>query len=204
MTAFPIARYLKDVNGEMPKGGITSAAHFREGPSESDLEQQLEEAYIRGVLEGRAAAQAEYGAQMQKQAEDAERYLKSERGRWVADEGARLGGVIVSSLESIETRLAEQVARVLKPFLVERARQRAVADLVSVLDVMLLKGEYSKVTVSGPEDLLATLKTHVAGHAESVVFVAAEGASDISVIADETILETRIADWVEAIDGASQ
>jgi hypothetical protein len=204
MTTFPVAHYLKDLNGELPKGPKSLQGHFGDGPPESDIEQKLDEAYIRGVLEGRAEAQVEFNTRSQQQSEAAEQRFKSERERWVDEEGARLGGLIVSSLEGIETRLADQVARILKPFLLEHVRQRAMAELVSAFDALLLKGEYSKITVSGPEDLVATLKTHVAGRVESIVFAVSEGATDISVTADETILETRIGGWVEAIDGVAQ
>ena len=137
MTAFPVAHYLRDLNGEMPKG---ASARLLSGEGESDIEQRLEEAYIRGVLEGRAAAQAEYGAQLQQQSETAEQRLKSERERWVADEGNRLSALISSSLEGIGTRVAEQVARILRPFLRDQARATATVELVSTFDALLVKG----------------------------------------------------------------
>lgn len=202
MTALPVAHYLRDLNGELPKG--IASSRLGSGDGESDIEQRLEEAYIRGVLEGRAAAQAEYGAQIHQQAEVAEKHLKSERERWVADEGGRLGTLIGTSLEGIGTRVAEQVARILKPFLREQVRQRSMTELASTLDGLLIKGEYSKITVSGPEDLVGVLRTHLEGRADGIVFLVLERACDISVTADETILETRIGSWLKAIDEVPQ
>ena len=202
MTALPVAHYLRDVNGDMPKGFASS--RLAAGDGESDVEQRLEEAYIRGVLEGRAAAQAEYGAQIQQQAEVAEQRLKSERERWVADEGGRLSTLIGTSLEGIGTRVAEQVARILKPFLREQVRQRSMTELVATLDALLMKGEYSKITVSGPEDLVGVVKTHLEARADGIAFLVSERACDISVTADETILETRIGSWLKAIDEVPQ
>ena len=69
MTALPVADYLRDLNGDLPRGPRCVSAG---GDSESDIEQRLEEAYIRGVLEGRAAAQSEYGEKIQRQTEVAE------------------------------------------------------------------------------------------------------------------------------------
>jgi hypothetical protein len=200
MTAFPVAHYLRDLNGDMPKG---ASARLVGGEGESDIEQRLEEAYIRGVLEGRAAAQAEYGAQLQQQSEAAEKRLKSERERWVADEGSRLSALISSSLEGIGTRVADQVARILRPFLREEARAKSIAELVSAFDALMVKGEYSKITVSGPEDLIGVLKAHLEGRAEGVAFLVSEHATDISVAADDTILETRIGSWLKAIGEVS-
>lgn len=197
MTALPVAHYLRDLNGDLPR-----AAHARlgGGESEADIEQRIEEAYIRGVLEGRAAAQSEYGEKIQQQTEAAEKHLKSERERWVADEASRLSVLIGTSLEGIGTRVADRVARILKPFLRDQTRQRAMADLASALDTLLIKGEYSKITVTGPEDLVGALRIHLGGRAEAVAFLVSERACDISVIADETILETRIGSWVKAIE----
>jgi hypothetical protein len=189
------------LNGDLPRGA--ASAHLAGGDGESDIEQRLEEAYIRGVLEGRAAAQAEYGAQLQQQAAAAEQRLKSERERWVADEGSRLSVLIGTSLEGIGTRVAEQVARILKPFLRDKVRQRAMTELVSALDALLIKGDYSKITVSGPRDLIGVVRTHLDGRAGSIAFLVSEQASDISVTADETILETRIGSWAQAIDEVS-
>ena len=90
--------------------------------AESDIEQRIEEAYIRGVLEGRAAAQGPNSARKSKSGRICGERLKSERERWVADEGNRLGELIVSSLQGIETQLADQVGRILKPFLLEQVR----------------------------------------------------------------------------------
>ncbi len=145
---FPVAHYLKDLNGDTPRGALA----FGKTTPEQDIEQRIEEAHIRGVLEGRAEVQGEFNAQSQRQAEAAEQRLKLERARWVADEEPGLGELIVSSLQGIETQLADQVGRIPKPFLLERVRQRAMAEFVSALDALLLKGEYSKIAVSGPEE----------------------------------------------------
>jgi hypothetical protein len=201
MTALPVAHYLRDLNGDLPRG---AAARLGGGDSESDIEQRIEEAYIRGVLEGRAAAQSEYGEKIQRQTESAEKHLKSERERWVADEAGRLSSLIGGSLEGIGTRVAEQVARILKPFLGEKAKQRAMGELMSALDALLLKGEYSKISVLGPEDLIGAVRSHLGGRADGIAFLVSERACDISVTADEIILETRIGSWLKAIEEAPQ
>jgi hypothetical protein len=201
MSASPVAHYLRDLNGDLPRG---AASRLAGRDVESDTEQRLEEAYIRGVLEGRAAAQAEYGAQLQQQSEAAENRLKSERERWVSDEGNRLSALIGASLEGIGTRVAGQVARILRPFLREQARERAMAELVSTLDALLMKGEFSKITILGPEDLIGVLKISLGSRADGMAFLISESACDVSVTADDTILETRIGRWVDAIGEVPQ
>ncbi len=77
-------------------------------------------------------------------------------------------------------------------------------ELVSALDALLIKGEYSKITVLGPADLIGAVRTHLGGRADAIVFLASERTCDISVTADETILETRLGSWLKAIDEVPQ
>jgi hypothetical protein len=65
----------------------------------------------------------------------------------------------------------------------------------------LAKGEFAKLVVSGPEDLLAGLRQNFDGKVANVSFVPAAGC-ELRIAADETILETRIEAWAEAIQGA--
>ena len=55
------------------------------------------------------------------------------------------------------------------------------------------------ITVTGPEDMIGVLKARLEGRADGVAFLVSERATDISVEADDTILETRIGSWLEAI-----
>lgn len=201
MTALPVAYYLKELSGEPSRRGGRAFEAF--GPDgTSDLETQLGEVHARGVLEGRAAAQTEFGAAAAAQAEAFEQKLKSERQKWSAGEGTRLAGLIATGLEDLEQRISGLVGEVLKPFLGEQSRAKAVGELSQSLSAMVSKGDYAKITVSGPGDLLEALEAQLgSGHA-GVSFVETDGA-DLIVSADETTLATRIGAWVDAIRGTS-
>jgi hypothetical protein len=198
MTALPVAFYLKELSGETSRrrGGAMLGAG-----EASDLDFQIKEAHARGVLEGRAAAQAENDAAAAQQAAAFEQRLASERQRWASEQGERLGTLIGAALEDIERRVSDIVSETLKPVLHEEVRAKAVAELARTLNGMLSKGAYAKITISGPADLLDGVKTRLAGDHGGVSFVVAEGV-DISVNADETILATQIGAWAEAIGGS--
>lgn len=200
MTALPVAFYLKELSGEVSRrGGRPLAAFGHDGAS--DLEAQIGEAHARGVLEGRASAQAEFGAAATAQAAAFEQRLTAERETWAAAEGARLGAAIAAGLEDIEQRISAIVSDVLKPFLGDQARAKAAFELSQALKGMLSKGDYAKITVSGPADLLAAMEQQMSGQS-GVSFVVAD-AAELTVSADETILSTRIDAWVDAIEGAA-
>lgn len=194
--ALPVAYYLKDLSGD---GTGRMGRGLPGGPDgASEVEKRITDAHALGVLEGRAAAQVENDKALAAQAAQFERKLAAERQKWSADQGARLGEAVARTMQDLEQRLADQVARVLKPFLAERIQKKAAENLALCLNGMLSKGEYAKVTISGPGDLLSAVEAKL-GTFDGISFVTTEGA-DVIVSADETILETRIGAWAEAIE----
>jgi hypothetical protein len=196
-TALPVGRYLKDLGGETSRHGGRSLAP-RNGVSE--LESRIGDAHARGLLEGRAAAQAEIEAALAAQAAVFEEKLAAERQRWAAEQGAVLGERLRAGMGDISQSIAEQVGRILKPVLARQARTKAVTMLAENLREMLARGDYAKIVISGPRDLLAALAARVGNGFAGLSFAEAEG-GDLKVSADETILETRISAWARAIDG---
>ncbi len=198
-TALPVAYYLSELSGEPPRRGAKEL-YARDAEASSNIEMQIAEAHARGILEARAAAQVENDAALAKQAAAFDRKLAAERERWSAEQGAALGQMITTALADIEQGISEQVGRILMPLLGEEARKRAVMLLAQSLGGMLGKGDYAKVTISGPQDLLSAVEDRLGTAHAGVTFVAAEGC-DLSVVADTTILETRIRAWADAIEG---
>jgi hypothetical protein len=198
MTApLPVANYLKELNADAARRGLRGVG-VRDGGSEAEL--RLEEARANGVLEGLARAQAEREAALAEQASAFEQKLTSERQRWAAEQGAVFGERIGTALDILAHGIAEQVGRVLKPVLLGQARSKAVRELSEALEEMLSKGNAAKIVISGPRDLLAALVSRLGNGHANVTFVEAEGV-DLKVLADETIIETRIAAWAQAIEG---
>ena len=118
----------------------------------------------------------------------------------VGDRGHAPLGLVADALADIEQRIADQVARCLKPVLADGIRDKAVSQLSGTLGDLLRKGEYVAISVSGSEDLLASLKSKLGVQNAGLVFTPSDS-TDLSVSADETILETRIAAWAAEING---
>lgn len=194
--ALPVAYYLKDLSGDPVGRGGRGMAGGPDGGSE--VEKRISDAHALGILEGRAAAQVETDKALANQAAQFERKLAAERQKWSTEQGARLGDLVAKAMEDVEQRIADQVGRVLKPVLGERVRGKAVEELSLSLNSMLAKGDYAKITITGPGDLLSMLEARLNDHA-GVSFVIADGI-DVTVSADETIVETQIGAWAEAIE----
>lgn len=202
MSALPVANYLKDLSGDGGRARGRSAEAADEAAKGADAVARMAAAYGRGLAEGKAAAKAEFDEQAAQLQADAEQRLADERARWAEEEGRRLAGLIGLCLGELEARIGDQVAQVLKPLFTEQVRMRAVAELASTLENLMANGEFAKLTVSGPEDLLGMLSAQLNVKIGNVAFTPAPGC-DLQLKVDQTVLETRIGAWVRMIEGGT-
>jgi len=196
-TTLPVGYYLKELNGEQPGRGRLGGMLGQDGASQADA--QLRDAHARGILEGRAAAQAEYDAMMAAQAAKFEQKLAMERATWSQGEGERLAALMAGAAQEIEQRIAAQVSRVLKPIIIGKIGVQSVEELSKELGEIVSKGDFRAITISGPEDLLSAMRARFAD--QPGITFSADGGVDLSVRVDETILETRIGAWAAAVEG---
>jgi hypothetical protein len=204
MSALPVAQYLKDLSDESGRGraGKSSAELAGEASKGADAVARMAEAYGRGLAEGKAAAKSEFDAALVQQKTAGEEKLAAERQRWATDEGARLAALVVSAVGELEVRIADQVAQVLKPVFAEEVQRRAVGELATALEGLMSHGDFVKLTVTGPEDLLGMLSAQLTVKIGNVTFTPAPGC-DLHLTADQTVLETRIGAWARAIQGGT-
>lgn len=197
--AFPVRHYLTEISGDSARQ-LSDAARVGRNAA-ADEQERLEDARMRGVMEGRAAADAEHGAALAAQKAAFEAKLAREREQWTAAEGARLAELFNAGLTDIEQKISDCVGRVLKPVVAADVRRAAVLSLSETLRSMVLKGAYAKINVSGPADLLSALEGLLGEARSAMAFHVAPGGVDLVVNADDTILETRIGAWVNALGG---
>lgn len=199
MTALPVAYYLKELSGDPGRRGRGLAG----GDAASDAETQIAEAHARGILEGQAAAQVDHDKSVAAKAAYFEQRLNFERQKWTAEQSGRLGELFAAGLEDVERRIAHAVAEVLKPLLGARVRDRALDEMAAVLNEMISKGEYAKIAVTGPSDLVQALEQKISNSHEGLSFEEGPGV-DIKVEADDTILESRLSTWIDTIERDEQ
>jgi hypothetical protein len=159
------------------------------------LAQRIEEAYARGLAEGRSAAEAEALARLEEQAAAMEQGLAAARAAWCAEEAPRLAEQIATAIRDMEERLAQATERVLRPFLAQAVRERAMGELKALIDELLQTSPGLTLEIAGPEDLLGDLRATLPAVA-AVSFVAG-AATDVQVKAGASIIETRIAAWLK-------
>ena len=165
----------------------------------NSAEQRIAAARVQAYAEGQAAAMTQYQALLKDEREYYEKQLALERLTWVNREAERLTEQLGEGLNALETRIADILADLLRPLLIDAARRRAIGDLLLAVDTVLLKDQAVKLEISGPEDLQEVLREKLSGRAMSVQFVPRD-APELRVIAGHTVLETQLAGWVAKIE----
>lgn len=203
MTVIPIARYLvkfDEVVEPLATGQLQDDAPALRsfGPGEDeDLARQLEAARESGREEARAAANAELEFNLAREQHRLEARIAQERETWLAQESETLSRALDEAFSRLESSIAGSVARILKPFVTDALREQAVASLSETLSG-LLSDERALVRVSGPENLLNALRDKIGTRGASIEFH--PGEPDVRIIADHTVIESRLRSWIERFD----
>ncbi|HWK12922.1 MAG TPA: hypothetical protein VNS02_00875 [Rhizobiaceae bacterium] len=116
--------------------------------------------------------------------------------------GAEAAAAFVARLDAVEAKLVAvttgTVARILGGVLSDDIKSRGVAALTASLTAMLADREASRIVVRTPASLRETLGSALGVHAERAEIVEADGL-DLSVAIDQTVMETRLAEWSSAL-----
>jgi hypothetical protein len=199
MSALAIARYLPefDAAGEpQPAPGAVAVALLKASKPGA-----VDEAFARGLERGQAAAEAEFAARLAEQQARHDAELTTAREAWALQEGGKLADLLAAGLKDIEKQIAAVTARVLQPFLAAELRNRAIADLAENLNVLLAQGGAASVAVFGAPDLLEALRIRLGGDGAGISYHPGQ-TGDVRVTVGQTVLETRLGDWVAKIEEA--
>jgi hypothetical protein len=199
MNVMPVAGFLKDFSDYVPV--VETALEYMPEAEPVDYTEQLDAARADGVVQGREEARAEMEARFAELEAAFEARLQQEREAWAQRDGARLAAAMLQGLEGVREDVIAATAQVLKPFLVESVRQRALAELSKAIEDLLLRDPEAGMVISGPKDLLDVLEVHLAERAGSFTFKPSE-TPEVEVKAGAALLSTRIAAWVEKINEA--
>ncbi len=83
------------------------------------------------------------------------------------------------------------------------ARKRmAVDELAGAVNTIAFDGQTARISATGPSDLLGALEERLGDKARHVVFAADDARPDVRIDADQTVIETRLASWLRAVEEA--
>ena len=158
----------------------------------------------RGRELGRAEAAAESASVIACLQADHEARLTELRQAWCMEEGDRLAAGFSDALQALGAGLTDRVGHLLVPVLTEALRRQAVDELAQSL-ARILGDARAPVRVSGPADLLDAVAGRL-GPFEATIAFQPSDAVEVSVQADQTVIETQLGAWgrlmTEAVQGA--
>lgn len=170
----------------------------RESAPEEDLEARLAEAYRRGVQEGSDTAREEAAAARALELAESRKRAVVEQLDFQMNEYAKLAEAIATGLSEVEGRIAEVVARVLRPFVTTAISSQIVGELADKIARLRQPGRPALMRIRGPERLLSALKERIASLAVDVEYSVEEGV-EVVVEAADTTISSELAPWADLI-----
>lgn len=158
----------------------------------------LDDAYRRG----HAAGVAEGDARLAEERVRSAIRLGEERAKWSDQQAVAIVSGFEAACREIETNIASSVARILLPFLAEAVRDKAIGSLVEQISALTGNSSVPAFKVTGPSELLDLVKTQLEASRRTGITYESADTFEVRVVADQTVIETRIAAWSERLKEA--
>src|SRR5262249_3573225 len=124
--------------------------------------------------------------------------LTDERSDLLGGVAAKLAADLDQVANQLETRIAGVVARVLEPLITGAVQRQAVTTFVEQLATLVTGSRRPAIRITGPAELLDLVRGALSGRALAVEFRTAPD-TEVSVVVDDVLLETRLKLWVERL-----
>lgn len=199
MSAVPIANFLVEFASELPQPAASpELAPVIPVVGELDWEAKLDEAYARGLVEGRQAVEAAADARMAEQRAEFEASLAAARAEWNA-QTSELSAKFANALQAYGEQVGDAVAQVMRPFLAEAVLMRAVSEICVTVAELAAANPGLSIEIAGPQDTFEAVRNGLPpAIADALVHTPADGV-ELTVKAGTSLLETRIATWLEEV-----
>mgnify|MGYP000028740316 FL=1 len=172
--------------------------------AEPDIDAMVKAAYDDGFDKGRAEgrAEAEKDAE-QLLLEAAVRHvhdLEQEKQTWQQDCADVLADRLQNVTEQLSRRLEERIAVLLRPWLIDRLRERALSDLEKAISRALAEG--AKVHIEAPAEIIARLQDTLPAQSFHIGF-SESATADIRAHIEDTDIEVNISAWIADLEAAA-
>jgi hypothetical protein len=151
-----------------------------------------------GFAQGLSTARDEYEARLVQERQTFGEQLTAERERWLREESERLSEKIKAAFSEVESNIANSVARVLQPFIVDSLRSKMIDLLTENIGVLLGGKERPLIEIRGPKDWLAALHEKLPSLSGTIEYFPND-AVDVEIVTGQTKIETQIGAWIARI-----
>jgi hypothetical protein len=168
---------------------------------EAELKAAFDEGYRQGHADGRAESEADGELRIAEAQTLHSEQLSEERQSWQRDCADVLVARFDGAAKLIERSIEERVAPLLRPWLVERVRERALRDLENAISRALVEG--AKVHIEAPSEIIQNLRERLPTEAFQIGYSESPNA-DIRAHVEDTEIEANISAWITELEAAVQ
>ena len=167
---------------------------------ETELKTAFDDGYQQGLSEGRAEAQADAEVRLAEAETLFLERLSLERNGFRQECADVLAARLEGAVKLIERAVGERVATLLRPWIVEQLRERAVQDLEAAITRALVEG--AKVHIEAPAEMLEHLRNSLPNDAFQIGY-SESASSDVRAHIEDTVIEANIAAWISELEAAT-
>lgn len=172
-------------------------SEFEKPDPEVQIKAAFDDGYQQGTSDGRAEAEADAELKLAEAETLSSEKLNGEREAFQRDCAEVLAARFDGAVKLIERALEERVAILLRPWLIERLRERAVRDLESAITKALADG--AKVHIEAPPEIVAHLRDRLPVGAFQIGF-SESASSDIRAHVEDTEIDANISAWIAELE----
>jgi len=206
---YPAYKFLEEFDSQDARlGELIHSLRPRPTPAEAEQSstRRVEEAYSRGYEDGQSAADAQLSIELAKlHAEYGEQIERSSAlfSETLAD---RLTSQLQTKIAQIHAAISDQLVSALLPVLRHVLAEASVRELASGLDELLNETGVLAVELRGPQELIDRVKSRLVALENQEVAVReprfkciVDEAAELSITANDTVIEARLMSWIERI-----
>jgi hypothetical protein len=206
MSTEQVARLLADFDRQEPSKGRSRVVPFdhalhsntKAQPPKPVAPPPEDDAYQRGLSAGYATARTEYERKLNDEREKFETRLGEERSDLLNETAARIADNIEDVGKQLEARIAGVTARILEPLISSAVQRQAAASFVEKLSSITGDSRRPLLRITGPSELIELVRSKL-GARLIAVELRAEPVAEVSVVVDQTVLETQVKIWAERL-----
>ena len=176
-------------------------------PAPDMLANRLQDSYQQGVAAGRAQERQQIETETAELSIDFERRLEEVRRVFSKALAEQLADEVRTGIERARLAISTHVATALVPFLRAGVTKAAVASFVAELSDMVELTEGMAIDVACPRELVEPLREALGdamgrrGAPPGSVRCIPGDVAEVRVKINDTVIETRLADWLSRLDG---
>jgi hypothetical protein len=166
---------------------------------DAQLKQAFDDGFQQGYAGGRTEADADAELRLAELQSLHDQSMASERANWRQECADVLASGLDDAIRSIEANIETRLAVILRPWLEEKLRDRALKEFQETITRALSQG--ANIQISGPAQILDSLRERLPSSAIEISYTENSGPGVIAHI-DDTQIDADFSAWIAQLEQA--